>query len=621
MGKKDKAAKADKLARKIAKLEAIVADKSNPKHERKAAKALIVDLRAGTVLDSKFAEIVEAYAKTAKTDAPLGEVSFTPDEINAAADRVLDDANASDGAKEKARAAKLRAAKAMKDGAAEPEVEAAPAVDDAALAARVHAKRTLRKAGLLVEGDSGEATVDPDSVPRDRPELVDAYNVLIGARGGHYITSDDERAAIADRLGGAVGPEAKADKPRKPKADEIVVTVDGEALAAPAEPVTIAEHEVVEVETERGREFAVGEAVAVTPAPDLDFVSPSDAPPVLETNGLGRYKIKRPSDGKLVGYTRVTTYIDNLEDKSALTKWKLRILLEGLAINEVEVGTRAEGDTLPPHLLAELRDAVHAREVAVAKAHKASRKGKLKAGELGEIIDAALSEYKRTADRIAEAALELGGVKDAARKGTDLHALCELHDLEGIDAVSAKLEAGEITPADFDDVLAYARALEAAGVKIIREHVEQVVVNDELKVAGRLDRVALYRFPGTQRAVRCVLDIKSGRLDFGTGKIAQQLELYACAQGYDLATHERIDLKLSRTKALVMHLPAGKATATLHEVDLVAGRRGNKLSGEVRSWRNEGRKAILLTTDLADPVAAEALAEARRAEAEKSAQS
>lgn len=603
MPKKDPA---EKAAKRLAKLERIIADKSRPKAERKAAKRERAELIGATL-----SPVPEAQP------APTTEPEIAPEQVAAAAERVLADPGASEGAKSKARAAQLRAAAAMK-AATEPEADVAdePMLDFAALAARVQAKRALRKAGLLTEGEGGELVVDPGAVPRDRADLVDAYNVLIGTRGGHYITSDDERAAIDARVGRAalVEPDGPAEPDGPVEAVDLTAPhpvepaeVDGAAVVAalldvPApdgaafESVTIAEHEAVEVETETGREFAVGPSVA-----DLPLTKPSDAPPTLETDGLGRYKIKRLEDGKIVGYTRVTTYIDNLEDKSALDKWRRRILLEGLAVNEGEVGTREEGETLPPHLLAELRDALHRRDVAIEKARKAERKGKLKTGELGELIDDAWRDYKREADRIAEAALELGGVKDAARKGTDLHALTELHDREGIDAVVALLEAGEITRADFDDVEAYARALKVAGVKVLPEYIEQVVVNDERRVAGRLDRVVLYRFPGTARAVRCVLDVKTGRLDYGVGKIAQQLDLYSESQAYDLETHERHDMKLSRTKALVLSLPPGRAEATLHEVDLVLGRRGNKLSGEVRQWRNEGKRAIDLKVNLAAP--------------------
>lgn len=180
---------------------------------------------------------------------------------------------------------------------------------------------------------------------------------------------------------------------------------------------------------------------------------------------------------------------------------------------------------------------------------------------------------------------------------------CGLAVKEGIDAVGAKLEAGEITPADLADVEAFLGALDKLGAKVIE--IERVVVNDDLKVAGRLDYVVMLKLPGMQRATRLVLDLKTGRIDYGTGKIAMQLGQYSDAVGYDLDTHEREDLKLNRTKALVVHLPAGTAKATVHVVDLGAARRGNKLAAEVRAWRNEGKKAIDLKTDILTQIDAE----------------
>lgn len=668
-----KKSKAEKATKKIAKLEAFIADKSNAKPDRKAAKRelqALVEAPAYAALGAALGGAPLVTPGDAEPDPlatgpgdaiPAPEADEpTPEQVIAAADKVLKAPGSSEGAIEKARAARKRAKAAIKArdvAAAEAAKPAEPEpVDDGAIAAKVHAKRALRKAGLLVETGGGRASVDPDTVPRDNAELVAAYNLVIGTTTGHYITSDDERAAIDERVKAPVA-SAALDEPagevtltkdmsrdgvsvgdivdgqrvvapprkalavspskakRKAEPDEVVVEIDGEALAAPR---VIAEHEAVEVETETGREFAVGEKVATAPAADHDLAQPSEAPPSLETNGLGQYKILDPAKGKLVGYTRVTTYIDNLEDKSNLDKWRRRILLEGLAINETAVGTHdGDDEPLPRHLLAELRDAIHARDVAIAKAHKASRKGKLATGELGELLDDAAKTYRDVANRIAEDALALGGEKDKAQHGTDLHALCELYDLEGIDAVAAKLEADEITRADFDDVEAYARALDECGIKIVREHVEQVVVDDERKIAGRLDRIVLMRLPGAQRATRMIGDIKTGRVDYGAAKIAQQLEAYASADAYDLVTHERTKHGASRTKAVLIHLPAGKAECHVYIVDLVAGRRGNRLSGEVRAWRREGKKAIDFKADIADPsvrTALEAVAAAETSE-------
>ena len=351
---------------------------------------------------------------------------------------------------------------------------------------------------------------------------------------------------------------------------------------------------VDEVETEGGRIFEAGSAEAV--AGGETFAQPSEAPRTdFETNGNGQYKVKRESDGKLVGYTRVTTYIACLEDTTALTDWKMRILLEGVAA--------ADGPDSSDTVTDRIRALAHNRDVKISKARKADRKGKLEPGTLGPIVNGAWAEFKKALNALADEVFEIGGGREKATKGTDIHALCDLHDREGITAVGDLLTAGEISPADMADVEAYADAIRRLGAKIIET--ERVVVNDELKVAGRLDRVVMVKLPGETRARRRVLDIKTGRVDYGQGKIAQQLEMYSSAKGYDLNTHEREDLKLDRTKGILLHLPAGEGRATIHVADLTLGRRGNKLAAEVRSWRNEGKRAIDLKVNVLDELAAE----------------
>lgn len=351
---------------------------------------------------------------------------------------------------------------------------------------------------------------------------------------------------------------------------------------------------VDEVETEGGRIFEAGSAEAI--ASGETFAQPSEAPRTdFETNGNGQYKVKRESDGKLVGYTRVTTYIACLEDTTALTDWKMRILLEGVAA--------ADGPDSSDTVTDRIRALAHNRDVKISKARKADRKGKLEPGTLGPIVNGAWAEFKKALNALADEVFEIGGGREKATKGTDIHALCDLHDREGITAVGDLLTAGEISPADMADVEAYADAIRRLDAKIIET--ERVVVNDELKVAGRLDRVVMVKLPGETRARRRVLDIKTGRVDYGQGKIAQQLEMYSSAKGYDLNTHEREDLKLDRTKGILLHLPAGEGRATIHVADLTLGRRGNKLAAEVRSWRNEGKRAIDLKVNVLDELAAE----------------
>lgn len=335
-----------------------------------------------------------------------------------------------------------------------------------------------------------------------------------------------------------------------------------------------------------------------------EFSAPPEAPSRFEdnVNSLGQYKVVDP-EGKERGYTRVTTYIDALEDKTRLTEWKMRLLLEGVAVAETP---DAEGNANPA--TARVRDLAHRRDVAIAKARKADRKGKLVPGQLAPLVDAAYSEFKREMNKLVDELFELGGGREAANKGTDLHALCDLYDHDGIATVNEKLEVGEITPSDFADVEAYARAMKALGAEVVAS--EMVVVHDDLRVAGRLDRIVKVRLPeirnskgeviyaGDTRARRYVADIKTGRVDYSAGKIAQQIRMYAEGKAYNPETHERTSHGANRTHGLLIHVPAGTGTATIHLVDLGIGGDGNKLAGQVRAFRNTGKRAFDTKVDV-----------------------
>ncbi len=436
----------------------------------------------------------------------------------------------------------------------------------------------------------------PDQVAEQR-EKKKAKKVVEDVAAA-VITGDQEGATVAAAEGVAELAASDAKKAKKGKK---------------AETVAVGGIEVVRQEGVEG-ETLLGVATPAT-AEEEEFGKPSESPKRWEddTNGLGQYKVARPSDGKVVGYTRVTTYIDALEDKTQLTKWKMRVLLEGVAAAEelATIGQRSDSPT------ATIRDLAHRRDVAIAKGRKADRKGKLVPGQLATITDGAWSDFKRAMNDLADELFEIGGGREKAQKGTDLHALVDLYDSEGIDAVGAKLEAGEIAPADLADVEAYARATKALGLKVVAA--EQVVVNDELKVAGRLDRVFLAKLPAIHdpktgeeirpadtRAKRYVGDLKTGNVEYSPGKIAQQIRAYAEGQAYDPDTQERSSHGANRTTGILIHLPAGSAKATVHLVDLGIGGQGNKIVGEVRAFRNSGKKAIDLKTDLVELAAADA---------------
>lgn len=405
-------------------------------------------------------------------------------------------------------------------------------------------------------------------------------------------------------------------------------------------------HEADEAQAQRTQELA--EAVSTdgdNPVENFAFAKPSEAPGQevsipLTTDGK-QYVILR-EDGTEGRYTRATTYIDGLEHTGALEAWKLRTLLEGIAVdNERTLADRDAAHTM----MGAVAQAIHIRDVALAKLAKADRKGKLEPGERGPAEEKINRAFKATVDEIAEDALELGGAHVKANKGTDLHKLTEVCDLEGIEAVRALAEAEEITPADLADIEAYHEAVTKAGLKVIA--VEQVVVDDVRGVAGTTDRIVLApgKLLGRTRAAKVIADVKTGNMEYAIGKTAMQITVYATSKAYTPGEVGRTDLGVlkpntakhpgkaplkkdrplkrdgveameayearvakydadlaaytsKRGVGLLIHLPAGKAQCTIHLVDLNLGAQGLKIIEQVRAWRNDGKRAIDLRADL-----------------------
>lgn len=612
--KKSKAAKTEPDVKALDKpsLKTLVEDRTLPKSWRAAAKAELAARKAKKLAKSKTGDEV-AKPKKAKAE-PVTEES-APAEAGVPgtgwASKVLADPDADPGDRRRAQdivdrlEAEREAAKTAlaAEGTEEP--------TDEEIRARVTAKRTRRQ-----ELEALAADID-----RDDEEAVKAYNAeVVKLGGGTLLTSTAEKKAQAAKLRGDEPAPEKPAKSKKVKAEAADVTVaglepgvvqnvkvrykrdmeTGESLPAHVE---VNGHVAEPVETEEGTVYAVGTAPAASD--DETFAKPSEAPKLdFDVNGNGQYQVQPPDakPGVLRGYTRVTTYIDALEDKSLLERWKMRTLLEGVTVHDIGGDEREAGRR--ESAVVKMSGLIHARDVAIAKAHKADRKGKLEPGDLARLVSGALSDFRKAADALAAELLEVGGAHEKADIGTNLHAVFEQYDNSG-ESVEAFIESGrvDLTASDIADLRAYAAAVEAAGLKFIPECTERPVVLDDLKVAGRMDRAAYWRAPGTQRAKRVVVDVKTGRIDYGAGKIAQQLGMYARGLGYDLDTHERVDLKLDKTVALVIHVPAGTGTAHIYPVDLKLGAQGIALSGNVRAWRNNGKKGIDFKTDLAAPAA------------------
>jgi predicted RecB family endonuclease len=181
---------------------------------------------------------------------------------------------------------------------------------------------------------------------------------------------------------------------------------------------------------------------------------------------------------------------------------------------------------------------------------------------------AAHSDDKTKLNRIAEDAIEAAKAGAAATVGTAIHALTH------------RIDRGETigpVPGEYQrDLDAYT----AATAPLTVLHAERFSVLDDLRIGGTPDRIV--EFEGE----RYIADIKTGSVDFGAGKIAMQLAVYAHAQFYDVATGAREPLPgVNGQRGIVIHLPAGTGTCRLLWVDIAAGWEAVQVATQVREWR------------------------------------
>lgn len=248
----------------------------------------------------------------------------------------------------------------------------------------------------------------------------------------------------------------------------------------------------------------------------------------------GRPLVIPPGGGKPVAYTRCTTYVGVLEDTYNLSKWMQRQVALGLSLRPDLIGM------------------VHAKQ-----------------------------DDKNALNAVCQDAMEAAKASAAANTGTAIHALTEQVDTGG--------NLADL-PADFrPDVEAYLRATR----HLAHEHIETFCVLDELKIGGTPDRIS--RCPDGRLRI---VDLKTGSVDYGIGKIAMQLAVYAHSMLYDLETGERREIDVDLEVGYVVHVPAGTGTSRLLEVDIAAGWEAVQVATQVRAWRS--RKGLAREIDLTD---------------------
>lgn len=241
----------------------------------------------------------------------------------------------------------------------------------------------------------------------------------------------------------------------------------------------------------------------------------------------GRPLIPPPGGGKPIPYTRVSTLAKALDETSALSKWMCRRVAEGM-------GTR-------PDL------------VALAAARRGDEK------ELG---------------RVAEAAMDAAKSDAAANTGTALHTFAEQVDEGHIDIT-------DVPEPHRADIAAYRGALESAGIVVAA--CEKFVICEELTAAGTFDR--LLALPDGRLVIGDIKTSRNPKTDYLALPTAIQVAVYARGALFDPATGARTPLPADKAEGILIHVPQGSGTATLHRLDLATGWIAANLAWDVRSTR------------------------------------
>ena len=254
---------------------------------------------------------------------------------------------------------------------------------------------------------------------------------------------------------------------------------------------------------------------------------------------------------KLQLYTRCTTFVSAMEERHALEAWQQRIVLTGVG---VDAGLLDRLNHIDP----DDRDAL---------------------------------------DALAADAFTVGEGRAKAQKGTDLHKLTEYVDRgEPLPRNLVDPDTGVVRPVtlqDRADVAAYVRLCVELGLEVL--DIETFVVEDEHRIGGTFDRLVLmpHNGEGGWLCLFCQLpviaDVKTGRVDYGAGKMAQQLAVYAHGRRYDPATGERTDLDACPHVGIILHVEQGEGRAAAYVLDLEAGWAAVELSAQVREHRRVNR--------------------------------
>jgi hypothetical protein len=265
-------------------------------------------------------------------------------------------------------------------------------------------------------------------------------------------------------------------------------------------------------------------------------------PEPIRRDRYGRYVVLAPDGKKPEGYTRATTVAKALDDTSNLMAWGRRMTALGLAAR--------------PDLLA--------------------------------LVQTTDNTDKKALDRLCESASEAGGATARRDLGTALHKMFE----------ESCVTPGYEPPATYAaDILAIHQALRAAGLQVVDECSELMVVIDRHKIAGMADLI-VERISDGQLFIA---DLKTGSsVEWGALGWAIQLSIYANADAIYIqgtAADGSEDLRapmpvVNKDEAIIIHCEPESGSCDLHTLDIKRGFEALEVAIGVREWRKK-RKLLI----------------------------
>jgi hypothetical protein len=314
-------------------------------------------------------------------------------------------------------------------------------------------------------------------------------------------------------------------------------------LGAPVELVERADHtgeaSAVGALLDTGLDVKLMEEATVT----VDQFTPPAARK-REFDHLNRYLLPHPETGVEQAWTRVSTVARTVADEYGLNAWKQRMVAKGIALRPDLAAGAAAADP---------------------------------------------DEDKSTLDNIAKQAMDAAESRRGANLGTAQHSFTQRLDRgERLDQLCAPAPLAS-------DLVAYLDVYKAARLRV--EHVERIVCLPEMNVAGKFDRIVRQPPGDAKAAPLSVLDLKTGKdLSYSWLEIAIQQALYSHgAYMWDAARECWEPMPaVDQHRALVLHLPVGKARGQLYAVNLIEGWRLAQLAMEVRKARSGARSLAWL---------------------------